>query len=89
MSLFNYIAIFRKKKHLILFKQLGRVNNILKQKVTNKNTIEILVLNEKISIQFNENIDLASRKQGIIQKLANLEKQSKGLKNKLAFIGQL
>ena len=74
---------FLAKKHLILFKQLGRVNNILKQKVKNKNTIEILVLNEKISIQFNEDIDLASRKQGIIQKLANLEKQSKGLKNKL------
>ena len=71
------------KKHLILFKQVGRINNILKKNEKNKNTIEILSLNEKISIKFSEDIDLVSQKQRILQKLANLEQQSNGLKNKL------
>ncbi len=70
-------------KHLPLFKQVGRINKILEKKEMNQNTIEILALKEKISIKFNENIDLASQKQGILQKLSNLEKQSNGLKNKL------
>jgi valyl-tRNA synthetase len=71
------------EKHLILFKQVGRINNILKKNEKNKNTIEILSLNEKISIKFSEDIDLVSQKQRILQKLANLEQQSNGLKNKL------
>ena len=74
---------FLVKKHLTLLKQVGRISNILEKKETNKNTIEILVLNEKICVKFNENIDLASQKQTILQKLANLEKKSNGLKNKL------
>ena len=71
------------KKHLTLFKQVGRINNILEKKEKNKNTVEILVLNEKISIKFHEDVNLVSQKQSILQKLANLEKQSNGLKNKL------
>jgi valyl-tRNA synthetase len=71
------------KKHIVLFKQVGRINNILKNKEFNKNTIEILILNEKISLKFSENIDLASQKQSILQKITNLEKQKNGLKNKL------
>ena len=47
------------------------------------NTIEILSLNEKISLKFNEDIDLASQKESILQKLANLEKQINGIQNKL------
>jgi valyl-tRNA synthetase len=69
------------KKHKTLFKQVGRINNILENKETN--TIEILTLNEKVSIKFSEDIDLMSQKDGILQKLAKLEKQSNGLKNKL------
>ena len=69
------------KKHKTLFKQVGRINNILEKKETN--TIEILTLNEKVSIKFSEDIDLISQKDGILQKLAKLEKQSNGLKNKL------
>ena len=69
------------KKHKTLFKQVGRINNILEKKETN--TIEILTLNEKVSIKFIEHIDLISQKDGILQKLAKLEKQSNGLKNKL------
>ena len=69
------------KKHKTLFNQVGRVNNILEKKEIN--TIEILTLNEKVSIKFSEDIDLVSQKEGILQKLAKLEKQSNGLKNKL------
>jgi valyl-tRNA synthetase len=74
---------FLVKKHLTLFKQVGRVNYILEKKELNKNTIQILALNEKISVRFNEDINLASQKQGILQKLAILEKKSNVLKNKL------
>ena len=55
----------------------------LKEKEINKNSIEILVFNEKISLKFNEGIDLVSQKHSILQKLANLEKQTNGLRNKL------
>jgi valyl-tRNA synthetase len=71
------------QKHINLFKQVGRVNKILEEKEVDKNTIEILTLNEKISIKFNEDIDLASQKESILQKLANLEKKINGLQNKL------
>ena len=71
------------KNNITLIKQVGRINNILKNKETNKNTINILSLNEKISLKFNEDIDLVSQKQRILQKLANLDKQTIGLKNKL------
>ena len=70
-------------KHLTLFKQVGRVNNILKKKETNKDSIEILALNEKIYLKFSENIDLFSQKKNITQKLVNIEKQKNGLKDKL------
>ena len=69
------------RKHKTLLKQVGRINNILEKKEVN--TIEILTLNEKVSIKFSEDIDLISQKDGILQKLAKLEKQSNGLKNKL------
>ena len=74
---------FLVNKHTVLFKQVGRINNILKKKNDSKNTIEILILNEKISLKFNEDIDFTSQKKIIIQKLASLEKQKNGLKNKL------
>jgi len=90
-KLFSDIIILEKNsklinlvnKHMILFKQVGRINNILNKKKDNKNTIEMLTLNEKISIKFGENVDLVSQKQSILQKLANLEKQTNGLKHKL------
>ena len=69
--------------NIALVKQVGRVNSILKEKETNKNTIEMLALNEKISLKFNEDIDLISQKKNILQKLIILENQINGLKNKL------
>ena len=71
------------KKNITLVKQVGRINNILKSKQADMNTIEILSLNEKISLKFNEDIDLASQKESILQKLANLEKKINGIQNKL------
>ena len=69
------------KKHSTLFKQVGRIKNISEKKEFN--TLDILTLNEKVSIKFSEDIDLIAQKEGILQKLAKLEKQSNGLKNKL------
>ena len=71
------------QKNLILAKQVGRIGNILKSKRINKNMIEILSQNEKISLNFNENIDLASQKIRISQKIENLNKQINALDNKL------
>ena len=42
-----------------------------------------MVLNEKVSLRFSEDIDFASQKQNIMQKLTNLEKQTNIIKNKL------
>ena len=72
------------KKNIILVKQVGRVSNILKIKKSNKNIIKILVLNEKVSLKFSEDIDLISQKQSILHKIANLEKQTNSIKNKLS-----
>ena len=71
------------KNNLIFAKQVGRINEILKSKIENKNTIEILSMNEKIALRFNENVDLISQKHKISQKIDNLDKQLFGLKNKL------
>jgi valyl-tRNA synthetase len=71
------------KKNITLIKQVGRINNILKDKEISKNNIEILALNEKVSLKFSEDIDLISQKQSILQKLITLEKQRNAIKNKL------
>ena len=69
--------------NITLVKQVGRINDILKNKEIDTNTVNILSLNEKVSLKFSEDIDLTSQKQRILQKLANLEKQTFGLQNKL------
>lgn len=73
-------------KNLSLVKQVGRVNSVIKSKINNKNSIDILVLKEKISLKFNEDVDLMSQKQRILQKIESINKQistlSKKLKNK-------
>ncbi len=71
------------QKNLILAKHLGRIRNILKLNKIDKNTFEILSKNEKISLNFNENIDLASQKIRISQKIENLHKQITALTSKL------
>ena len=69
--------------NLNLVKHVGRVNDIKKNKKINKNSIDILVLKEKISLEFNEDVDLASQKHRIQQKIENLKKQIDNLNNKL------
>jgi valyl-tRNA synthetase len=71
------------QNNLILAKYVGRIGNILKSNKINKNTFEILSQNEKISLNFNENIDLVSQKIRISQKIENLNKQITALKSKL------
>jgi len=66
-----------------LIKQVGRVNKVLKFKKKDKNSLDILVLKEKLSLNFNENLNLASQKQRILQKIESIDKQITVLKNKL------
>ncbi len=69
--------------NLRLIKQVARINNIIKNKANKKNSIDILVLKEKLSLTFNEDVDLASQKERIMQKLETINKQISELNNKL------
>jgi valyl-tRNA synthetase len=71
-------------QNINLIKQVGRVNSLFNQKNYDKNTIEILVLKEKLGLKFNADIDIVSQKNKILQKVEKLEKQKKMLINKLA-----
>ena len=71
------------KNNLILVKQVGRINGISSSKIFNNNTVQILSMNEKISLRFSENIDLFSQKERISLKIDKLNKQINSLKNKL------
>tara|TARA_B100001057_G_scaffold23841_1_gene22077 strand:- start:300 stop:2945 length:2646 start_codon:yes stop_codon:yes gene_type:complete len=64
-------------------KQVGRINDISNSKISNKNTVQILLMNEKITLKFNENIDLFSQKERISSKIDKLIKQMNSLKSKL------
>ncbi len=69
--------------NLNLIKQVGRVNSVLNIKNRDKNSIDILVFKEKISLSFNEEVNLASQKDRILKKIDSINKQIFGLKNKL------
>jgi valyl-tRNA synthetase len=71
------------KNNLTLAKQLGRINDISNSIISNKNTVQILSMNEKISLKFGENINLFSQKDRISLKIDKLDKQMNSLKNKL------
>ena len=71
------------KNNLTLVKKVGRINEIYNSKISNKNTVQILSMNEKISLKFSENIDLFSQKERISLKIDKLYKQINSLKNKL------
>ncbi len=78
----------RKLKKLInsnidLIKQVGRINKVLKIKNSSKKSVDILVLKEKLSLSFSEDIDLVSQKERILQKLDSINKQIFSLNNKL------
>ena len=65
-----------------LIQQVGRIENIVKN-TRSRNSIEILVLKEKLSLEFTENIDLISQKESILQKMNKIKKQIDSLNNKL------
>ncbi len=66
-----------------MISKLGRINSIVDSKKNSNNVIEILVLKEKISLIFEENIDLLSQKENIKKKLESLGKKINLLNNKL------
>ena len=69
--------------YINLIKQVGRVNGIINKYTNDKNAIDILVLKEKLSLRFDENIDLNSQKLKILQKRESIQKQISTLNNKL------
>jgi valyl-tRNA synthetase len=70
-------------QNINLFKQVGRVNSLANKNDFNKNLIEILVLKEKLGLKFNEDIDIVSQKNKILQKIEHIEKQKNILNGKL------
>ncbi len=70
-------------KNLTLIKQVGRVSSIINDKYIDKNSIDILVLKEKITLKFEGDIDLLSQKERILQKIGSIKKQIDALNNKL------
>ncbi len=66
-----------------LIKQVGRVNSILNSKLNDKNSIDILVLKEKLSLRFSEDVNLITQKESISQKIEKIKKQLYNLNNKL------
>ncbi len=66
-----------------LVKQVGRISDILENKNIDKNNIDILVLKEKLTLKFNENIDLSSQKTRILQKIEAINNQISNLNIKL------
>ncbi len=69
--------------NLNLIQQVGRVNGIIDKSKDPKNSIDILVLNEKLSLRFAESVNLISQKERIMQKMEVIKKQIDTLSNKL------
>ncbi len=69
-------------KNSNLLKTVGRINSI-KYDNNNRNVVDMIVLNEKISLIFDEEVDLTSQKERISQKIETIKKQIEVLNNKL------
>ena len=70
-------------QNISLIKQVGRVKSLVNQNNINKNMVEILVLKEKLGLKFNEDVDIISQKNKILQKIAKIEMQKNKLTGKL------
>ncbi|MAW17208.1 MAG: valine--tRNA ligase [Pelagibacteraceae bacterium] len=70
-------------KNLDLIKQVGRINGFIKNEQNKKNAIDILVLKEKLTLRFSEDIDISSQKEQILKKIDTIKKQVLGLNYKL------
>ena len=69
--------------NLEIIKQVGRVNKATPKKSSIKNIIEIIILNEKIGLKFQTEIDLISQKETLIYKQNEIDKKINTLKAKL------
>jgi len=72
-----------------IVKQVGRVNSLLESQKTIYNSIEILILKEKLALSFGKDIDISSQKNRISKKIINIEAKIKALNNKLQNKGYL
>jgi valyl-tRNA synthetase len=71
------------ENNLEIIQQVGRVNNVIEEMGVNKNTIQIIVLNEKIGLKFQTKIDLISQKSSLIIKQNAIDKKIDAITNKL------
>jgi valyl-tRNA synthetase len=67
-----------------IIKQVGRVNNIVAKKDKHKNVIQIIVLNEKIGLEFDTNIDVQSQIKRLLVKQNEIENKINLLNKKLS-----
>jgi len=71
------------ENNLDIIKQVGKVNDIIKKLNSEINIIQIIVLNEKIGLRFQTEIDLVSQKSTLINKQNDIDKKIDVLINKL------
>ena len=69
--------------NLNLIKQVGRIKGFYKKDTSNKNSVEILTLKEKITLKFDENINLISQKDRILEKIHEITVKISKINNKL------
>ena len=69
--------------NLDIIKQVCRVSNTISKSNLVKNTIQIVVSNEKIGLKFETEIDLSSQKSTLIIKQDNIDKKINALTSKL------
>ena len=67
-----------------IIKQVGRVNNIAVKEDKHKNVIQIIVLNEKIGLEFDTNIDVQSQIKRLLVKQNEIENKINLLNKKLS-----
>ena len=67
-----------------IIKQVGRVNNIVVKEDKHKNVIQIIVLNEKIGLEFDTNIDVQSQIKRLLVKQNEIENKINLLNKKLS-----
>ena len=68
--------------NLNLFKKLGRISNIFNSKII-KNSLNILIGSETITLYFDKEVNLLDQKQKILKKVEDLNNKVIKLKNKL------
>ena len=71
------------KNNIEIIKQIGRVNNVIEKAESITNIIQIIVLNEKIGLKFETEIDLVSQKSTLVNKKNEIDKKIDGLISKL------